>query len=395
MEQDHAIVLCTDLTQRIASVTGKAGTGKTLVLGEVYRALKSRRRLVALCAPTGRAAKRIQELTGIKAKTIHRLLEFPMPDDDIDDDAPPNQPRRNRNYPLEEGVVIVDEASMVPPTLYAQLMDALPRHGIIRFFGDNNQLPPVEEGAPPFITLLKTEPMVELTWNYRSDDLVVENASRILRGAVPARNACFEIIWTDNPMQTLIEFATKDFAEDDYQIIMPTRKGSYGTQRINPSLQIKFNKKKDFLRLDRYDQKEAQLVLKAADKFLWIKNDYRLDMFNGELGQVEWVDPEDGSVGLVMGDRSITIPARVKTYNSYIGTYINYDPRKQIELGYAITTHKAQGSEFKTIVYCLARGQFYLQNRRNFYTAVTRAKQNVILITDRGSMYASLRKHEV
>lgn len=395
MEQDHAIVMCSDLTIPIASVTGKAGTGKTLVLGYVYKNLKTRRRLVALCAPTGRAARRIQELTGIAAKTIHRLLEFPMPDDDINDNATPNQPRRNRNNPLDEGVVIVDEASMLSPQLHKQLQDAMPRGGVIRYFGDNNQLPPVEEGAPPFITLLKTDPMVELTWNYRSDDLVVENAARILRGSVPVRNPCFEIIWTENPIDMLTSFVTEDFRQDDYQIIMPTRRGSYGTQRVNPTLQMRFNKSTEFLRLNRYSDKEAPLVLKATDKFLWIKNDYQLNLYNGEIGQVEWVDKEDGSVGLTMGERSVIVPARQKIYNAYMGTYITYDPRKQLELGYAITTHKAQGSEFKTVVYCLAKGQYFLQNRRNFYTAVTRAKQNVILITDRRSMYASLRKADV
>jgi exodeoxyribonuclease V alpha subunit len=394
LEQDHAVIMCCDVTIPVASVTGAAGTGKTLVLGEVYRELRTRRRLVALCAPTGRAAKRIQELTGISAKTIHRLLEFPMPDEYLSDDELPSEPRRNKNNPLDEQVVICDEASMLSPTLYRQLCDAMPRNGIIRFFGDNNQLPPVEEGDPPFISLLKTEPMVQLTWNYRSGDMVLENANRILRGSVPMRNPCFEILYTDNPLALLVDFATKDFMKDDHQIIMPTRKGKHGTIRINPSLQMKFNKSKEYLRLDRYDEKEATLVLKAKDKFLWIKNDYKLDMFNGELGQVEWVDADEGSVGLVMGEREVVVPPRVKTYNNYIGTMINYDPRKQIELGYAITTHKSQGSEFKTVIYCIGKGQMWLLNRRNFYTAVTRAKQNVILITDRKAMGLSLRKHQ-
>lgn len=395
LEQEHAVIMCCDVTIPIASVTGAAGTGKTLVLGEVYRQLRSRKRLVALCAPTGRAAKRIQELTGIKAKTVHRLLEFPKPDEYLDDDELVFGPRRNRNNPLEEQVVILDEASMLSPQLYEQLCDAVPRGGIMRFFGDNNQLPPVEEGKPPFINLLKTEPMVELTWNYRSGDMVLENANRVLRGSVPLRNPCFEIIWTDNPLQALIDFTTKDFMQEDHQIIMPTRRGKHGTIKINPSLQLKFNKGGDYLRLDRYDEKEAQLVLKPKDKFIWIKNDYKLDMFNGEIGRVEWIDKDEGSIGLVMGEREVTVPPRIKTYNAYIGTTINYDPRKQIELGYAITTHKSQGSEFKTIIYCIGRGQAWLLNRRNFYTAITRAKQNVIMITDRAAMGMSLKRERL
>lgn len=393
--QEAAVLMCCDLTEVIACVTGGAGTGKTLVLGRTYNELRSRRKRVALCAPTGRAAKRIQELTGIKAKTIHRLLEFPVPTDDDYGEADPNEPQRNRQRPLDEQIVIVDEASMVSPTLYRQLIDALPKGGVIRFFGDNNQLPPVEEGKPPFITLLKERPSVELNYNYRSGDLIVENAQRILRGSVPMRNERFEVIYTEDPLRQLLHFVTKDFMQEDHQIIMPTRRGKFGTMRINPSLQMRFNKSGPMLRLDRFDDKEAPLAVRADDKFLWIKNDYKLEMFNGEIGAVDEIDPDEGSLILATEDRKVIVPARLKTYNPYLGTVINYDPRKQIELGYAITTHKSQGSEFATVVYCMSRGQAFMLNRRNFYTAVTRAKQNVILITDRRAMHLSLRRHDV
>jgi ATP-dependent exoDNAse (exonuclease V) alpha subunit len=107
------------------------------------------------------------------------------------------------------------------------------------------------------------------------------------------------------------------------------------------------------------------------------------------------VDPEDGSLGIKADNREIEIPARVRTYSAYLKTMINYDPRKQLELGYAITTHKAQGSEFETIIYCIAKGHFYLLNRRNFYTAVTRAKKNVIIISDRNAMHISLKSYKM
>lgn len=399
IEQQSAVDLCTDLGETIVSVTGGAGVGKTLVLGEVYKELKSLRKRVVLCAPTGRAAKRIEELTGIKAKTIHRLLQFPQWDDvDTDPDTSPNEPKRNRQTPLDENVVIVDEASMLAPTLFRQLMDAIPRDGIIRFFGDNNQLPPVEEGLPPFITMLEEKPSVELTYNYRSGDMILGNAARILQGRVPLRNDRFEIIYTDSnhAIPTLLNFikGEKIFASESHQIIMPTRRGNYGTDRVNPSLQMKFNPRGEMLRLDRFGEKDSPLAVRAKDKFIWIKNDYKLELFNGELGYIDWVDTDEGSLGLVTGTRAVEVPARIKTYNAFIGTVIDYDPRKQLELGYAITTHKSQGSEFHTVIVCMCRGQTYLLNRRNFYTAVTRAKEQVILIMDRQSMHLALRRYK-
>lgn len=395
-EQENAVIMCCDLSLLIASVTGGAGTGKTLVLGKVYEALIKRGRKIALCAPTGRAAKRIQELTGIPAKTVHRLLEFPKPDDDDWGEIDPSEPKRNRQNPLEEAIIIVDEASMIAPTLYGQLIDALPRYGCIRFFGDNNQLPPIEEGEPPFIKILKERPMVELHRNYRSEDHIVSNAMLILRGLIPRRNDRFEIIYTEWPTKYLTDFikGEQSFAGPNRQIITPTRKGNYGTAKINPVLQLRFNKHRGGLRCDRFDPDEAKLVVKPGDKFLWIKNDYKLEVFNGELGTIGWIDEEEGTLGLDLPDRHVIVPPVVKTYSWYHSSIIEYDPRRQIELGYSITTHKAQGSEFETVIYCISRGQAFLLNRRNFYTAITRAKGHVIIIADRRAMYMSLRRYD-
>lgn len=395
-EQESAVDLCCDMHTPIACVTGGAGVGKTLVMGQVYKELRKMKKTIALCAPTGRAAKRIQELTGIAAKTVHRLLQFPMPDDPIDgEEVDPNLPRRDRQNPLDEDVIIVDESSMISPGLYRFLMDALRKGSVIRWFGDNNQLPPVEEGKPPFITLLKEFPSIELTYNYRSGNTIIDNAQRILRGLMPQRNSGFEIIYNEHPLETLLEFATDHFTQEDYQIIMPTRNGKAGTIRANPSLQMRFNSKGPLLRLDRFNKDEAPLAVRAKDKFIWVRNDYKLNLYNGEIGYVDWVDPDAGELGVVTGERAVVIPPRIKTYNAFVGHIINYDPRKQIELGYAITTHKSQGSEFDTVIYCMSRSQIWLLNKRNFYTAVTRAKRNVILITDRRAMGLSLRPYEI
>lgn len=398
LEQELAVELCCDPAMKIVGVTGGAGTGKTLVLGRAFAEIKRSHpfKKVVLCAPTGRAAKRIQELTGIKAKTVHRLLEYPMPDEYSD---LPNEPRRNRQNRFDEDIVFVDESSMLSPELYRQLLDALKHQGAIRFFGDNNQLPPVETDneKPPFIKLLLDFPSVELTHNFRSGNLILDNAQKIIAGRMPMRNSAFEILYSNDPVRELLRFVDKhpEFGDSEHQIIMPTRKGKFGTVRVNPSLQLRFNPSGPVLLLDRFSEKEAKLAVRANDKFLWIKNDYGLEMFNGEIGQIDWVNDEDGELSLSMPDRSVHVPARMRTFSAYHGTVITYDPRKQIELGYAITTHKAQGSEFETVVYCICRGQFYLLNRRNFYTAITRAKKQVIIITDRAAMSMSLRRADV
>jgi exodeoxyribonuclease V alpha subunit len=397
-EQYRAINMCCDLTIPIASVTGGAGTGKTFVLGKVKQSLREDGISAVLCAPTGRAAKRIQELTGIPAMTVHRMLEYPMPTElGLGE---PSQPRRNRQNPLNQRVVIVDESSMLSTELYRNLLDALPRYGVIRFFGDDNQLPPVEEyedgkATSPFAKALDKFPKVVLSYNFRNEDLILDNAQRILRGNVPRANARFVILYDDNPIRRLIEFVKdhRDFTQSNHQIIIPTRRGQYGTARVNPSLQLIYNGYGPMLRLIRYDSKEAPLAVRANDKFLWIKNDYQLELFNGEIGEIEWLSTEDGELGLRTSDRLVNVPARLKAYSPYHGGIIYYDPRKQIELGYAVTTHKAQGSEFDSIVYCMTGGQAYLLNKRNFYTAVTRARKLVVVITDRRAMSYSMRRY--
>ena len=399
-EQEEAVGMCIDKDNRILSITGRAGTGKTSVLGHAYRETTRLigRDKVVLCAPTGRAAKRIQELTGIKAMTVHKLLEFPQPDDEDKDGNPlPPEPRRNRSRPLFQRVVYVDESSMISEDLYNQIMDALPPNGSIRFFGDNYQLPPVDKGAP-FAELLRTKMKKELLHCWRSNDEIIMNAERIKNGRIPMRNHRFEIVYSQNPVAQLLQMLDDIVTQTTCQIIMPTRNGNYGTNRVNPSVQIRFNPKGDILRVDRKQKltksDEPPIALKGGDKFLWTQNDYQLRLFNGEIGYIDWVNSEDGSLQISTDERTIVVPPFIQAYSAYHGSIINYDPRKKIELGYAITTHKAQGSEFDTVIYCMSQRSPRLLNRRNFYTAITRAKTNVIVITDRTAMSKSMRRYD-
>lgn len=400
-EQEQAIELCCNMDEKMVGVTGGAGTGKTFVLGRVHEELAREvgNGNIALCAPTGRAAKRIRELTGIEAVTIHRLLQFPTPEDiaDEDEEIKPNMPRRHAGNPLTQRVLLVDESSMVSTELFDFLLDAMHSRAVIRFFGDNNQLAPVEDNTglpPPFIAVLENEPSVTLTYNFRSQDEIVGNALRILGGRMPQQNDRFTIIYDNNPIECLIDFVTKDFTRMDHQIIMPMRVHKSGTMRVNPSVQMRFNPKGEMLRLDRYDDRDPPLAVRAKDKILWTKNDYNLTLFNGEIGSIAELDAEGGSLVFETDEGVVDIPPLLKYFDRRDGRWKSYDPRRQIELGYAITTHKAQGSEFDTVVYCMSASQYYTLSRRNFYTAVTRAKNRLIIITDRRSMGVSLRKRE-
>ena len=197
-------------------------------------------------------------------------------------------------------------------------------------------------------------------------------------------------------MKQLIGFTTKEVTERGVQIIMPTRNGNYGTNRVNPSLQLKFNPTGDILRVDRKQKilKDAPppIAIRGGDKFLWKQNDYSLKLWNGDLGYIDWVNSEDGSLQISTDDRTLVVPPFIQVYSPFHGSIIHYDPRKKIELGYAITTHKSQGSEFDTVIYCMTRASSWLLNRRNFYTGITRARHNVVVICDRLAMTKSMRK---
>lgn len=390
-EQQNAVDLCADLDQRFVSVTGPAGTGKTTILKDVYGELHQRKR-ISLVAPTGRAAKRIQEATGIEAKTIHRLLEFPAPIEVVESRGKVKfgEPKRNRWNTLLCDVLFIDEASMISKEIYDYVMDALPKDACIRLFGDVNQLPPIETGRNRsiFEEVLDTKPSISLTYNFRSDDSLIEGANRILRGRVPARGDKFEIITTSDPLGALREVITTDYARTSYQVLTPKRKSSMGSISINSVIRTKFNlmQGKSKLLLDRLDPNEEELTIFQDDKILWAKNDYTVNIMNGELGTIDAID--DGSIALILDDmRHVVIPPSSK---SGFGYY--YDPRKQIDLAYCMTTHKAQGSEFDEIIYLMSRAQAWMLDRNNFYTGVTRAKKKVTVITDAVAIQMAVRK---
>lgn len=383
-EQLEAVSKCTDLNNRIVCVTGEAGTGKTTILGQAVDELAIEQGAnVALCAPTGRAAKRIQEATGIRAMTIHRMMKWSVPVDDEDSGLPAH----TKFNPLPYDVVFVDESSMVSEDLYRAVVDALKPRACIRFFGDANQLPPVQ-GASPFLNMMKKWPTVVLTTNFRSTDGVISAARSINRGLLPSPNPQFQVVnaGAGLTLNTIDQFIDDTFGTVDAQLISPSKKGKYGVHSLNRFLQQKLNSNPRKMLL-KYDDQE--LLVRPGDKIIWTKNDYKLSLFNGMIGWLRDFDDE-GNIVAEFDGNDVIIPPHLESYDNRGKAIFQYDPRKNIDLAYCITTHKAQGSEFEKIVVVLNKS--FVLNRANFYTAVTRARKYVTVIAGVGGLAHAMRK---
>ncbi len=412
--QQEAIALCCNTNERIVGVTGQAGTGKTTIMKQVYDALREAGHDIALAAPTGKAEKRIAEATVIPATTLHRLLEFTHPGDPDPKTGKVtgvSVPRRDPDNPLEQSIILVDEASMIHKQLWRDLIDALQRGAIIRCFGDVNQLPPIEENyndktPSPFQNVLKNFKSVTLTHIYRQGEGsgIVKNGHRILQGMMPASFDDFKLLWTgglapNDPVTKLLKLVEEsgiDFNSLDNQIITPINKSWIGQYELNIKLQQLIQKEKIFdaimLPRTRWEaDKGVTCMIVPGDKIIWRKNDYKLEVYNGETGII--LDIVNDIINIDFGDRIVGIPPWVE-YLDADGDTKGYDPREQIDLAYAVTTHKSQGSEYANSVYVLDKSSYSMHCRNNFYTAVTRGRKTAYVISDQRSVQQSVSNKE-
>lgn len=400
-EQAKAIYLACGTENRIVGITGQAGTGKTTIMRQVHETFTHAGYEVVLAAPTGKAAKRISEATGIPAQTLHRLLEFTHPGDPDEKTGKPlgvSIPRRTPQNPLNQNVILVDEYSMVNHALNRYLIDAMRAGSLLRVFGDTNQLPPIEEGivlgaAPqpsPFNQLLKKFPSVTLKNIYRQGEGsdVVKNAHRILHKMCPQPLPDFKVMLTkEQPKKLLpmVESAPEAFRALNNQVITPTHRGWIGTRQLNLEIQFIVQRgcgaEARIMPRNKWDKYELSLF--PGDKVIWTKNDYNLGIFNGETGLVKEFH-EYGQVVIDFGDRIVSVPPLV-SYEAANGSTVHYDPRVNLQLAYAITTHASQGSEYESVVYLMDRYAMILQDQANFYTAVTRARRRACVIADQWS----------
>jgi exodeoxyribonuclease V alpha subunit len=419
-KQLEAVQAACDITKRVVAVTGAAGTGKTTVLKQIHKELTDNGYTVALCSPTGKAAKRIYEATGIDAMTIHRLLEFTHPGDPDPKTGKPSGlslPRRHKQNRLEFDVILADEYAMVNHETHRCLFDALPAGGCIRLFGDINQLAPVEEDKrlndepSPFKKILEnkefTAVVLERVYRQGEDSGILMNANMILKSRMPTKNDQWAMKTTDKPIDVLRDYLFEmeeegcSFRSIENQILVPQNTSWVGTRKLNTMIQGLFhNETEPCLWVDRKPWIEGENGIKGGkirmykgDKVICTSNLYDLGVFNGETGVILEINDDTGEIVVDFGDREQAFPPLLMVQNSR-GGYSSIDPRKELDLAYAITTHKSQGSEFRRVVYILNKSNMYMISRRNFYTAVTRAKEHVFLICDQKGLSQAIYKRD-
>ncbi len=373
------------LEKGLLVLTGGPGTGKTTTLKAIIQVLEESGFEVALAAPTGRAAKRMSEVTGKDAKTIHRLLEVEWDDNDKQIFS------RNENNPLNHDAIIIDEMSMVDSLLFESLLRALTLGCRVIMVGDSNQLPSVGAGnVLSDIIASNTVPVVELTEIFRQamSSLIVTNAHKIVSGVHPElddKDRDFFMIDIDSPntagnyiLNLCVNRLPKAYGYDtcaDIQILCPSKKTPVGTVILNNMLQKQINpadKDKPEITFKGY-------VLRVGDKVMQIKNNYDIEWNrdNGETGSGVY----NGDIGFI---EDINTPSQKVTvrFDDRVAVY-NIEDTSQLELSYAVTVHKSQGSEFPCVIIPLLSTPQQLCYRNLLYTAVTRAKNHIIIIGDR------------
>lgn len=388
--------LCKCLDNPVTIITGGPGTGKTTLISILCQYMKNNSKTVALAAPTGRAAKRMQETTKNEAKTIHRLLELQYRSD-IDDYNLIFA--RNQDNPIEADLLIIDEVSMIDIFLMNHLLNAIPPECIVVLVGDENQLPAVGAGnVLKDIIASKKIPIVELTKVYRQEtgSLIVQNSHTILQGLYPTFdqtfNSEFMFILKESDKdkaQSILSLCTNILKQQynidpvrDVQILTPTRKGICGTKELNQFLQKTLNSSSiEYININK-EQIDNGLSFKPNDKVMQIKNNYEMKwtsiqdstlsgngIFNGDMGTVVMVDSKNETVHVLFDEE------RIVEYNK---TNI-----EELELAYAITVHKSQGSEYPIVILVLPDAPNILMTRNLLYTAISRAKEKLFLVTEK------------
>lgn len=370
-------------TSGLLLVTGGPGTGKTTVLKGILSLLGNMQKKCVLAAPTGRAAKRLTEVTGEEASTIHRLLEATVD---------PNTGKlyfvRDEDNPLKADAVIVDEMSMVDISLLYALLQAIPKGKRLILVGDPDQLPPVGPGFP-FSDMLRSKrlPVVSLTEIFRQaqKSLIVMNAHRINQGQLPdltnPQGGDFFFLRTksEEELSSLIASLCTQrlpknmgISPDQIQVLSPTRKGGVGTASLNRLLQAALNPPSPM----KKERKFGDVTFRQGDRVMQIRNNYDMmwkrsdgsavgtGVFNGDIGVVSQVDTEGEKLTVNFDDR-------VAEYD--------FTQLGELELAYAITVHKSQGSEYRAVILTAWNGSPYLLNRSVLYTAVTRARELLII----------------
>ena len=369
--------LAAALTGRFLVVTGGPGTGKTTLVRGITSILRNRGQDVLLAAPTGRAAKRLGQATGRPARTIHRLLEFNPRERTFN---------RNRERPLEADMVVIDEVSMLDITLAAHLLDAVEPSCRLVLVGDADQLPSVGPGNV-LHDLIASErvPVVRLDHIFRQaeESRIVVNAHRINAGKMPITDggdpeSDFFFIARDDAVEAAdlaVDLASRRLPAryrfdpvDDIQVLSPMHNGELGVRRLNERLQHELTPSGAELKL-------GARRFRVGDKVMQIRNNYELEIFNGDIGRIEVFDEDESELGVRFDGRQVRIP---------------HDDLDDLVSAYACTIHKSQGSEYPAVVIVLHHQHHVMLQRNLLYTAVTRGKRLVVVIGSRRALHRAV-----
>jgi exodeoxyribonuclease V alpha subunit len=367
------------LMSKVMVMTGGPGVGKTTIVRAILGILAAKGVRLLLCAPTGRAAKRMSEATGFEAKTIHRLLEI---------DPRGGGFKRGDDNPLDCDLLVVDEASMVDVMLMQALMRAVPDRAALLIVGDIDQLPSVGPGQVLADVIASgAVPVVRLTEVFRqaAQSRIITSAHRINQGSIPdlsppGPDSDFYFVRADDPetaVARIIELVKaripKRFGLDpirDIQILCPMNRGGVGARSLNIELQAALNPAGD-RKVERFGWTFA-----PGDKVMQIENDYDKDVYNGDIGKVDDVDPADGEL-------TATFDGRAVTYG--------FGELDMLVPAYAATIHKSQGSEYPAVVIPVMTQHYAMLQRNLLYTGVTRGRKLVVLVGQKKAVAIAVR----
>jgi exodeoxyribonuclease V alpha subunit len=371
------------LSSKVLVITGGPGVGKTTLINAILRILAAKKLRILLCAPTGRAAKRMSETTGLEAKTIHRLLEF---------DPAAFGFKRNAELPLECDLLVVDETSMVDVPLMASLLEALPPEAALLLVGDVDQLPSVVPGQV-LADLINSSalPVARLTEVFRqaASSRIITTAHAINAGTIPdlrpppaEATTDFYFLPAETPEQAVAlilkvvgERIPARFGLDpiaQVQVLCPMARGGCGSRSLNIELQQLLNPDPTE-QVERFGWRFA-----PADKVMQVANDYEKEVFNGDVGTVETIDADASEL-------TVRFDSREVTYGW--GELDNLVP------AYACTIHKSQGSEYPAVVIPLLTQHYAMLQRNLVYTGITRGKQLVVLVGQRKALAMAVKNH--
>lgn len=370
------------VAKKVLVITGGPGVGKTTIVKSILKIVMAKGTAVLLAAPTGRAAKRLAESTGMEAKTVHRLLEF---------DPKGGGFRRGPDHPLDCDLLVADETSMVDVSLMASLLSAVPARAAVILVGDVDQLPSVGPGQVLADVIRSgTVPVARLTEIFRqaSESRIVVNAHRINRGAMPDLSAPqeeltdFYFVAADTPedaaakvVEVVANRIPRRFGHDavkDVQVLCPMQRGAVGARALNAALQTALNPRQP----DQPVVERFGYAYRVGDKVMQMANDYDKEVFNGDIGFAKAIDPD-------AADLVINFDGREVIYG--------FGELDEVALCYATTIHKSQGSEYPAVVIPIMTQHYTMLERNLIYTGITRGRKLVVLVGQKKAIAIAVR----